>query len=135
MVFHLQHSDLEREMDLRSGQPDAAIFTHRLDHVIEQLLKLRRADRGRLDRLGECANHRMTEARYFENHCIAGSRRPDVIGAPRRHAIDHRAWPINPVNQKTSAPCEPPLTSKLAVNTIQIEAAAAALGLRSPTID
>jgi hypothetical protein len=111
MVLHLQHSDLEREMDLRSGQPDAAVFTHRLDHFIEQLLKLRCDDCRRLDRLGECANHRMAEARYFENHAFAGNRRHDVNRSSRCSPIGHGARPINPDNQELSARLEPSLGS------------------------
>ena len=55
-------------MHLRPGQSDADIFVHRLDHVIQELLKIVGFDLIHCDRLSFGSNDGMTEARNFQNH-------------------------------------------------------------------
>ena len=56
-----------RFVHLRRRQADARILVHRLDHVIDELLELRRADLVLVDRARRLSKHRVTHAGHFQN--------------------------------------------------------------------
>ena len=68
MVFHFEHCHLQRQMDLWRRKPHAAVFPHGLDHIVEQRLKFRRGDFGRVYRMGARADYGMTEPCDLQDH-------------------------------------------------------------------
>ena len=68
MMLDLEHRDLQRQMHLRPREPDADVLVHRLDHIVEELLKIVRFDFINRDRLSLGSDDGMTEARDFQNH-------------------------------------------------------------------
>ena len=54
-------------MHLRRRQPDAVILVHRLDHVVDELLHERIAERRLVERPRARAEHRVPHPRHFEN--------------------------------------------------------------------
>ena len=54
-------------VDLRRRQSNSLVLLHRLEHVVDELLDLRRADLGRMERAGLRAEDGMPHARDFQN--------------------------------------------------------------------
>ena len=69
VLRHLHHHDLLRHVHLRGGQAGAVVFIHGLDHVVDELLYLRRRDLIRRHRLGDLPQHRVPQSSYLENQC------------------------------------------------------------------
>src|SRR5579862_3242386 len=76
MVVDFEHRELDRQMYLRGGKPDAAVLVHRLDHVVDEPLELlglnpiggHRAGRGperRKPQTSNFQNHRATSLRFL----------------------------------------------------------------------
>jgi hypothetical protein len=55
---------------LRTGQPDAVILAHRLDHVVDQFLHRRRRDVFRIEGLGLGPQDRVAKARHFQDRHV-----------------------------------------------------------------
>ena len=74
MVVNFEHRELNRQMHLRGGKADAAVFVHRLDHVVDELLKLTSFDPILRHRAGYRAKRRKSKTCNFQNHRVTSLR-------------------------------------------------------------
>jgi len=79
---------MRRLLNLRCRQPDALVFAHRLEHVVDEALDRGRADVTGIDRPGAGAQHRMAHACDLQN----GHSRIIVVGS-----MDHPEYRFCPI--------------------------------------
>src|SRR5580698_1848431 len=102
MVFNFEHGHLQRQVNLRRREPHAAVFPHGLDHVVEQSLKFRRGDFGRIYGIGASADYRMTESCDLQDH--VSYRRSSLLApldstatyAEPSFNVSAQVWPESP---------------------------------------